>query len=50
MNGHSGGGERYKYYLSENGWSNHTVGTVKDLADAGISFWEKYYLTGEGYK
>ena len=50
VNGHSGGGERYKYYLSENGWSNHTVGTVKDLADAGISSWEKYYLTGEGYK
>lgn len=49
MNGHSGGGERYTYYLSETLWSNHTANTIKDLADDSKYLWENYYLTGEGY-
>ena len=49
MNGHSGGGERYKYYLSETLWSDHTVEESKDLADDGKYYWEHYYLTGKDY-
>ena len=50
MNGHSGGGERYTYYLSETLWSDHTIEKVTDLADDGKYMWETYYLTGQGYK
>lgn len=50
MNGHSGGGERYEYYLSENLWSDHTANAIKDLADDGKYYWEHYYLTGKDYK
>ena len=49
MNGHSGGGEGYEYYLSETLWSDHTVEESKDLADDGKYYWEHYYLTGKDY-
>ena len=49
MNGHSGGGEGYEYYLSETLWSDHTVEESKDLADDGKYYWEHYYLTGIDY-
>lgn len=49
LNGHSGGGERYKYYLSETLWSDHTIEESKDLADDGKYDWEHYYLTGKDY-
>lgn len=44
-----GGHERYKYYLSENGWSDHTVKEAEDLALVGKYYWEHYYLTGKDY-
>ena len=47
-NGHSGGGERYTYYLSENGWPDHNVEEVKDLAVDGKNRWE-HYLKGKDY-
>ncbi|MCI6790564.1 MAG: hypothetical protein MR589_05770 [Lachnobacterium sp.] len=50
MNGHSGGGERYDYYLSESLWSDHTATESKDLADSSKINWENFYLTGEGYR
>lgn len=50
VNGHSGGGERYKYYLSESLWSDHIEEESKDLADDGKYDWEHYYLTGKDYK
>lgn len=49
MNGHSGGGEGYEYYLSETLWSDHTIEESKDLADDGKYDWEHYYLTGKDY-
>ena len=49
MNGHSGGGEGYEYYLSEHLWSDHTVEESKDLADDGKYSWEHFYLTGKDY-
>ena len=49
MNGHSGGGERYEYYLSENLWTDHTANATKDLADDGKYYWEHFYLTGKDY-
>ena len=49
-NGHSGGGEGYTYYLSENGWPDHNVEEVKDLALDGKYYWINYYLTGKKYK
>lgn len=49
MNGHSGGGEGYEYYLSETLWSDHTIEESKDLADDGKYYWEHYYLTGKDY-
>ena len=49
MNGHSGGGEGYEYYLSEMLWSDHVAEKSKDLADDGKHMWENYYLTGKGY-
>lgn len=49
MNGHSGGGEGYEYYLSETLWSDHTMEESKDLADDGKYDWEHYYLTGKDY-
>ena len=48
-NGHSGGGERYTYYLSERLWSNHTVEKTTDFASKGKYYWKNYYLTGQGY-
>ena len=50
MNGHSGGGERYKYYLSETLWPDHTIEESKDLADDGKYYWEHFYLTGKDYR
>ncbi len=49
MNGHSGGGEGYEYYLSETLWSDHAIEESKDLADDGKYYWEHYYLTGKDY-
>ena len=45
-----GGHERYTYYLSETGWSNHIVEEEKDLASDGKYYWINYYLTGKKYK
>ncbi|MDD6208177.1 MAG: transglutaminase domain-containing protein, partial [Clostridiales bacterium] len=44
-----GGYERYDYYLSKNGWSNHIIEESKDLALDGKYYWEHYYLTGKDY-
>lgn len=49
VNGISGGGEDYEYYLSPTLWSDHTIEKAADLADDGKYMWETYYLTGEGY-
>lgn len=49
MNGHSGGGEGYEYYLSETLWSDHIAKKVTDLAEEKYSLWEDYYLTGKRY-
>lgn len=49
VNGYSGGGENYTYYLSQTLWSDHTANKIKELADDSKYLWENYYLTGEGY-
>ena len=49
VNGHSGGGEGYEYYLSETLWSDHILDEVKDLAEESYLMWENYYLTGKNY-
>jgi len=49
VNGTSGGGEGYDYYLSRTLWSDHVVKEEKDIGLDDPVYWEKYYLTGEGY-
>ena len=49
VNGHSGGGEGYEYYLSETLWPDHIAQKTKDLAEDGKYYWEHYYLTGKDY-
>ena len=52
-----GGHERYKYYLSETLWSDHTQGSESDIAtdtwnaaNFGAKYdWMHYVLTDEGY-
>ena len=44
-----GGYENYDYYLSENGWPDHKVEEIKDLAQKEKYSWIHYYLTGKGY-
>ncbi len=50
VNGISGGGECYDYYLSESLWSDHIATDSQDLAQKGKYSWEHYYLTGKDYK
>ena len=49
VTGTAKGGERYKYYLSETLWSDHTIEESKDLADDRKYSWEHHYLTGKDY-
>lgn len=44
-----GGHERYTYYLSENLWNNHTQEECEDIITKEFDYWEKFYLTGEGW-
>ena len=44
-----GGRERDTYYLSKTLWSDHVAEEEKDIGLDDPVYWEKYYLTGEGY-
>ena len=44
-----GGKERDTYYLSRTLWSDHVAEEETDIGLDDPVYWEKYYLTGEGY-
>ena len=44
-----GGRERDTYYLSKTLWSDHIAEEETDIGLDDPVYWEKYYLTGEGY-
>lgn len=44
-----GGYEDYEYYLSQALWFDHVAEEEKDISQDDPAYWEKYYLTGEGY-
>lgn len=48
-NGHSGGGESYKFYLSKTLWPSHVIEKSLDLSQRDKTYWVNYYLTGKGY-